>query len=303
MKNKTCLVIVGPTAVGKTSIAVELAQHYGTEIISADSRQCYKELNIGVAKPSPEQLQKVRHWFINSHSILEEVNAKAFEGYALQKANEIFSKRDVAVMVGGTGLYIKAFCKGMDELPEIDNEIRKTILAKYDEQGMQWLQEEVKRTDPAFFVKGEIKNPQRMMRALEVKLATGKSITDFHLHTKKEREFNIITLGLETSKAQLHQHINSRVDAMMANGLLDEVRHLQSARHLNALQTVGYKELFEYLDGKISLDTAVEQIKTNTRQYAKRQLTWFKRDKSIMWFDSLNGLPQVFETIQRSLPV
>ena len=302
MKNKTCLVIVGPTAVGKTSIAVELAQHYGTEIISADSRQCYKELNIGVAKPSPEQLQKVRHWFINSHSILEEVNAKAFEGYALQKVNEIFSKRDVAVMVGGTGLYIKAFCEGLDDLPEINSDIRKAILAKYEAEGMEWLQEEVKQTDPEFFARGEMKNPQRMMRALEVKLSAGRSIRDFHSGTKKEREFNIITLGLELPKAQLHQHINSRVDAMMTNGLLGEVQHLAGARHLNALQTVGYKELFEYFDGKVSLDTAIEQIKINTRHYSKRQLTWFKRDKSITWFDPLAGLQPMLEIIQRSLP-
>ncbi len=285
MKNKTCLVIVGPTAVGKTSVAIELSQHYNTQIISADSRQCYKELNIGVAKPSEEYLQRIKHWFINSHSIQEEVNAKVFEKYALQQINEIFKDHQIAVMVGGTGLYIKTFCDGMDEIPEVDNEVKKTIATNYSRGGLEWVTQQVKKNDPVYFSKGEIKNPQRMMRALEVMLSTGRSILDFQLHNKKKRDFNVIKIGLELPKEQLHQNINHRVDDMMNNGLLAEVKSLFSFKHLNALQTVGYKELFDHLEEKISLDEAIEQIKINTRQYAKRQITWFKKDKEITWFN------------------
>ena len=285
MRNKTCVIIVGPTAVGKTSLAIELAQHFNTQIISADSRQCYKELNIGVAKPSPGQLQKVKHYFINSHSIQDEVNAKVFEEYSLLKANEIFKQNDIAVMVGGTGLYIKAFCEGMDEVPVVDAEMKKVIITNYNNGGLEWLRDEVKKTDPIFFYKGEIKNPQRMMRALEVKLSTGRSIIDFQSHKKKERDFKIIKIGLQLPKEELHQNINNRIEDMMNNGLLDEVKSLSSFKNLNALQTVGYKELFDHLEGKLTLDKAIEQIKTNTRQYAKRQITWFKKDKDVRWYN------------------
>ena len=285
MRNKTCVIIVGPTAVGKTSLAIELAQHFNTQIISADSRQCYKELNIGVAKPSPGQLQKVKHYFINSHSIQDEVNAKVFEEYSLLKANEIFKQNDIAVMVGGTGLYIKAFCEGMDEVPVVDAEMKKVIITNYNNGGLEWLRDEVKKTDPIFFYKGEIKNPQRMMRALEVKLSTGRSIIDFQSHKKKERDFKIIKIGLQLPKEELHQNINNRIEDMMNNGLLDEVKSLSAFKNLNALQTVGYKELFDHLDGNISLDEAIEKIKLNTRRYAKRQLTWFqKKGRKVTWF-------------------
>ena len=286
MKNKTCVIIVGPTAVGKTSVAIALAQHFQAKIISADSRQCFRELNIGLAKPSAEQLQKVEHHFINSHSIHDEVNAKVFEEYSLQKVNDIFKENDVVVMVGGTGLYVKAFCEGMDDLPVIDNEIRKTIVTNYNNGGIEWLSNEVKKNDSLFFSKGEIKNPQRMMRALEVKFSTGKSIIEFQSHKKKKRDFKIIKLGLELPKEELHKNINNRVDEMMNSGLLNEVKSLSSYKNLNALQTVGYKELFDHLDGKISLDDAVERIKINTRQYAKRQMTWFRKDKDIKWLSA-----------------
>jgi len=285
MRNKTCVIIVGPTAVGKTSLAIELAQHFNTQIISADSRQCYKELNIGVAKPSPGQLQKVKHYFINSHSIQDEVNAKVFEEYSLLKANEIFKQNDIAVMVGGTGLYIKAFCEGMDEVPVVDAEMKKVIITNYNNGGLEWLRDEVKKTDPIFFYKGEIKNPQRMMRALEVKLSTGRSIIDFQSHKKKERDFKIIKIGLQLPKEELHQNINNRIEDMMNNGLLDEVKSLSSFKNLNALQTVGYKELFDHLEGNLSLDDVIERIKINTRQYAKRQMTWFKKDKDVRWYN------------------
>lgn len=281
--NKTCIVIVGPTAVGKTSIAIQLAQHFNTQIISADSRQCFKELNIGVAKPSPEELQLVKHYFINSHSIKDEVNTSVFEKYALEKVKQIFENRDVAIVVGGTGLYVKTFCYGIDEVPVIDTAIREKIMEDYKWEGLAWLQKQIEENDPLYFAKGEMKNPQRMMRALEVKLSTGKSIIEFHTQPKKQRDFNIIQIGLELPKEQLHKNINSRVDIMMKDGLLEEVKSLQPFKKLNALQTVGYRELFGYLDEDLSLEDAVEIIKINTRQYAKRQMTWFKKDENVKW--------------------
>lgn len=291
---KTCIVIAGPTAVGKTSFAIQLAQQLNTEIISADSRQCFKELNIGVAKPSAKELQAVKHYFINSHSITEEVNAVVFEQYALKKINKIFEQHDTGVIVGGTGLYIKAFCEGIDALPEIEAAVRERIIKLYEENGIAWLQDEVKKKDPAYFAKGEIKNPQRLMRALEVKLSSGRSITEFQTQQKKQRDFNIVKIGLELPKEQLVQNINSRVDIMMEEGLLEEVKQLKQYQQLNALQTVGYKELFDYLDKKLSINEAVERIKINTRQYAKRQMTWFKKDAGIKWLINnppLSALP------------
>jgi tRNA dimethylallyltransferase len=281
--NKTCIVIVGPTAVGKTSLAVKTAQHFQTKIISADSRQCFKELNIGVAKPSDEELEAVEHFFINSHSIHDNVNAAVFEQYALQKVNEIFRNNDVAVLVGGTGLYINAFCNGIDEVPVIDPMIRKEILASYEKEGLEWLQKQVEKNDPVYFAKGETKNPQRLMRALEVKLSTGRSIMVFQTQQKKQRDFDIIKIGLQLPKEQLYKNINNRVDAMIKAGLADEVKELERYKKLNALQTVGYRELFGYLSGSLSLADAVEMIKINTRQYAKRQMTWFRRDAEIKW--------------------
>lgn len=281
--NKTCIIICGPTAVGKTSFAIKLAKHFNTAIISADSRQCFKELNIGVAKPSAAELNSVKHYFINSHSIHEDVNAASFEQYALKAADNIFQHNDVAVMVGGTGLYIRAFCEGMDELPVIDPAIREKLVRGYESNGLAWLQHEAKEQDPVYFQQGETKNPQRLMRALEVKLSTGKSIIEFQTRQKKARPFNIIKTGLQLPKEQLHQNINSRVDMMMQEGLLEEVRSLLPLKQLNALQTVGYKELFSYLGGEISLEAAVDLIKKNTRQYAKRQITWFKKDEATNW--------------------
>jgi len=283
-REKTAIIIAGPTGVGKTSLAIQLALHLQTEIISADSRQCFKELNIGVARPSTEELKKVNHYFIASHSIHDNVNAGTFEQCALQKAGEIFQTHDTVVMVGGTGLYIKAFCDGLDEIPAIDPIIRENIINTYDKNGLEWLQAEIKIKDPEFFKTGEIQNPQRMMRALEVVESTGDSILSFRKSGKIKRDFNITKIGLELSKEELHRNINTRVDKMMGAGLLDEVKQLLPYKNLNALQTVGYAELFYHLDGKISLHDAIELIKQNTRQYAKRQMTWFKKDKEISWY-------------------
>ena len=285
-KQKTVIIICGPTAVGKTAAAIALAKYFQTEIISADSRQCFKELRIGVARPSDEELREVPHHFIASHSINENINAAFFEQYALRKVNELFKDHDVIVIVGGTGLYIKAFSEGLDEIPPIDETIRKSISENYEEHGLSWLQEEVRRKDLEFFKVGEIQNPQRMMRALEVVESTGQSILSFRKNKKIKRPFNIVKIGLELPKEELHLNINSRVDKMIEDGLIEEVRSLQGYRDVNALQTVGYSEIFEHLDRKISLEAAIEEIKKNTRQYAKRQMTWFKKDKEINWVNA-----------------
>jgi tRNA dimethylallyltransferase len=294
--DKTCIVIVGPTAAGKTSLAVLVAQYFQTKIISADSRQCFKELNIGVAKPSAEELSLVEHYFISSHSINDEMNTAVFEQYALQKANDIFKERDIAVVVGGTGLYVKTFCSGIDEVPVINPEIREQIIANFEWEGMDWLQKQVAKHDPFYFAKGEIKNPQRLMRALEVKLSTGRSIMVFQTQQKKKRDFNIITIGLELPREQLYKNINRRVDTMISAGLVEEVKSLLPYKKLNALQTVGYREIFGHLAGDLSLEDAVEIIKLNTRQYAKRQMTWFNKDKDVKWCEP--DLEKVMELIK-----
>ena len=291
-QNKTAIIICGPTAVGKTAVAIQIAKHLGTEIISADSRQCFKELNIGVARPTEKELQTVPHHFMASHSVNEEVTAVGFEQYALEKIEFLFKKNNVVVLVGGTGLYIKAFEDGLDLIPEINVNIRREIVTNYENLGINWLQQELREKDPVFFKGGEIQNPQRMMRALEVINATGQSILSFRNGKKANRNFRIIKIGLELPKEILHLRIQERVDKMMEQGLLDEVKNMIPYRKRNALQTVGYAELFDYLEGKTELKLAVELIKTHTRQYAKRQMTWFKKDKNIQWFgpDELNAM-------------
>jgi tRNA dimethylallyltransferase len=285
MTNKTVIIIVGPTAAGKTAAAIRLAQQLQTQtkIISADSRQCYRELNIGVAKPSPSELSAVPHYFIDSHSITETVNAAIYEKLALGWTDEIFAHSNHVVMVGGTGLYIKAFAEGLDEIPPADESIRLHLQQQYEVLGIAWLQQEILKYDPDYYSSGEIQNPQRLMRALEVRLTTGQSILSFRSSGSKARPFNIKKIGIDLPKEELHKRIHNRVDRMMKDGLLKEVQNLLPYRTHNALQTVGYRELFEYLDGKVRLEVAVENIKTNTRQYAKRQLTWFRRDRSTVW--------------------
>ncbi|MGQ0740289.1 MAG: tRNA (adenosine(37)-N6)-dimethylallyltransferase MiaA [Bacteroidota bacterium] len=290
-QKKTVIIICGPTAVGKTTVAIQLTKHFKTEIISADSRQCFKELNIGVARPSEEELAAVKHHFIASHSIHEEITAATFEQYALQKTKELIEEHDIIIMAGGTGLYIKAFCEGLDEIPELKPGVRSLIVEKYRQNGLTWLQDEIRNRDPGFFAAGEIQNPQRMMRALEVLESTGRSILSFRKGAKAERDFNIIKIGLELPKEELRRNINARVDAMIKAGLADEVKSLSAFKNLNALQTVGYAELFDHFAGKLSLPEAIEQIKVHTRQYAKKQMTWFRKDKDIRWFapGDING--------------
>jgi len=283
LSNHTVYIIVGPTAVGKTSFAISLAQHLKTEIISADARQCYAELSIGVARPSLEELSKVPHHFIASHSVNETVNAQVFENYALAKADELFKTHHSAVMVGGTGLYIKAFCEGLDLIPAIDPAIREDIIKQYEKLGLRWLQKEVSVKDPMYWAKGEQQNPQRLMRALEVMLGTGASIVSFQIKNKITRPFNIVKVGLELPRAQLYERINQRVISMVENGLESEVRNLLPQNHLNALQTVGYSEWMPYFEGNLSKEKVIENIQQNTRHYAKRQMTWFKKDSEITW--------------------
>ena len=284
MSNHTVYIIVGPTAVGKTSFAISLAQHLQTEIISADARQCYAELNIGVARPSLEELSQVPHHFIASHSVNDTINAQVFENYALAKTDEIFKTHQSVVMVGGTGLYIKAFSEGLDMIPDIDPAIRAHIIAQYDKLGLRWLQKEVSVKDPLYFAKGEQQNPQRLMRALEVMLGTGASIVSFQIKNKITRPFNIVKVGLELPRAQLYEKINQRVLTMVDNGLEQEVRNLAPHFHLNALQTVGYSEWMPYFEGEILKEKVIENIQQNTRHYAKRQMTWFKKDPDITWY-------------------
>ena len=295
---KTVLIIAGATAVGKTSVAIQIAKHFDTEIISADSRQCFKELNIGVARPSVKELASVPHHFIASHSVQNKVDAVVFEKYALDKLESIFKSHSLAVLVGGTGLYIKAFCEGMDEMPEIAEPIRQQIINNYEQKGIEWLQEQLKNKDPEYYATGEMKNPQRMMRALEIFEATGNSILRLRSGNKIKRDFNIIKIGLELPKEELQRNINTRVDKMIENGLVNEVESLNGFRNLNALQTVGYSELFDYADRKSSLESAIEKIKTNTRHYAKRQMTWFKKDEAINWFHP-SAIKEMIEFIQK----
>ena len=288
MKN-TVVVLAGPTAVGKTAMAIRLAEKLGTEIISADSRQCYRELTIGTAKPDAAELQAVSHYFINSHSITEEVNAAMYEQLALRYADEIFSRQPIAVVTGGTGLYIRAFLEGMDVMPPIPENLRQQLRKTYEEKGLSWLQSTLQEKDPAFYAVAETQNPHRLLRALEVLEATGRSIAVFRSGARRQRDFNVVKIGLQLPKELLHQNIHTRVDRMMKSGLEEEVRSVAAFRDHNALRTVGYAEIFDYFDGKRSLPQATDAIKTHTRQYAKRQLTWFRRDADMQWFDAREG--------------
>jgi len=286
MSLKTVIIITGPTASGKTELAMELARQFQTSIISADSRQCFRELNIGVAKPSREQLAEIRHAFINSHSIREDVNAAVFESLAMAFCDEVFETRDVVVMSGGTGLYIKAFREGLDEIPIVDEGIRKKIQSSYLDHGLDWLKESIRDLDPLFYASGEMANPQRMMRALEVVQSTGQSIISFRIRQKKQRPFRILEFGISLPRKELYKRIDARVDIMMDQGLLDEAVSLLPDQHLNALQTVGYTELFGYLQGKSRLQESIAMIKQNTRHYAKRQITWMNKSENLVWLET-----------------
>ena len=281
---KYLIVVVGPTAIGKTSKAIEIAKHYNCEIISCDSRQFYHEMQIGTAAPSLSELASVKHHFIHTKSILDRYTVGDFERDAIDTLNELYKKSDYAVMVGGSGLYVDAVLFGMDEFPEIDPLVRIQIRKLYEKEGIKYLQEELQKLDPIQYEVIEKENPQRLMRALEVCIQTGLPYSNFLTKNTKKRNFVPIVIGLEAERSLVYERINQRVDLMLENGLLEEVKSLQEHKDINALQTVGYKELFAFLTDEYSWDFAVETIKRNTRRYAKRQLTWFKKNDYTKWF-------------------
>ncbi len=276
MKKNTLIVIGGPTASGKTALAIEKALEFKTEIISFDSRQFYKEMSIGTAKPTAEELSKVKHHFIDTISIEEEWNAGIYERKAIEKLNELFLENEYVVAVGGSGLYLNALLYGFDELPDKDENLRKELQEELEEKGIEFLQEKIKNLDLEYFEKGEIKNPHRLMRAIEVSIISGKPYSSLKKLGTIERNFDYKIYMIQHEREKLYERINLRVDQMINDGLVEEVKSLLPYRNHNALQTVGYKEIFEYLDGKSALEEAIEKVKQNTRRYAKRQITWFK---------------------------
>ena len=271
---------------GKTAVAIQVAQRLGTAVISADSRQCYKEMSIGTAKPAIDELNTVPHYFIDAFSISDFLSAADYESLSLGYLDEIFSKHDTAVVCGGTGLYIKALCEGLDAMPAVDEAIAAEVDNTYAREGLSWLQQAVQTEDTAFFAQGEIHNPARMIRALSFIRTTGKSIVEYRSGSKKQRDFKVVKAGLQLPRELLYERINKRVDDMMAIGLLAEAEGLYPYKENKNLQTVGYTELFDYMDGKNTLPEAIEKIKQHTRNYAKRQMTWFTKDKDIVWLSA-----------------
>lgn len=284
MSSQTLLVVVGPTAIGKTDIAIEVALRLGTEIILCDSRQIYREMRIGTARPSEEKLAAVKHHFISAISIMEYYNASMFELAVLDLLADLFRKHEIVIMTGGSGLYADAVCKGIDDLPTIEPEIRENLLKRLSFEGIMSLRHELLKIDPEYCRTADIRNPKRILKALEVFYMTGQPYSQFLTKKNKTRDFKIVKIGLNRDRKELYDIIDKRVDLMLQNGLVEEARSLYDARNMNALNTVGYKELFDYFEGKYSLEKAVELIKQNTRRFAKRQISWFARDKEIAWF-------------------
>lgn len=288
----TLLVLLGPTGVGKTSISLNLAKHFGAPIISSDSRQFYKELQIGTAAPTAEELAMAKHYFVGTHSIFDNYNAGQFEADVLSLLDTLFHDHPVVMLVGGSMMYIDAVCNGMDDIPTVDEGIRTYWQNIYTEHGLEFIQEELKRLDPVHYHQVDLQNQKRVLHALEICSQTGKPYSDLRTGERKKRNFNIIKIGLNRPRPELYERINQRVDVMMENGLLKEASQFYACKHLNTLNTVGYKELYEYLDGKCTLPEAVQKIKQDSRRYAKRQMTWFNRDQEIAWFhpDDFSGL-------------
>tara|TARA_Y100000589_G_C27095811_1_gene605874 strand:+ start:351 stop:1256 length:906 start_codon:yes stop_codon:yes gene_type:complete len=286
MKSKTLWIVLGPTGIGKTKLAIDIALFFNSEIISCDSRQFYKELNIGTAVPDKEDLNIIKHHFIQHKSIHDKYSVYDFEKDAIKKINYLFKKYNDLVMVGGSGLYIDAICNGIDKIPNIKNEIREKINAKFKNNGLKWLQNEVKIKDLKYYNLIDHKNPRRLIRFLEVFEQTGKNISSFYNKLKKNRPFKIKYIGLKTPREDLYKRINTRVDKMIRLGLVEEVKSLVKYKDLNALQTVGYKEIFRYFDGKNDLSSSIDDIKQNSRKYAKRQLTWMKRYNKAKWYNN-----------------
>ena len=301
------ITIIGPTAIGKTALSIALAQHFGCDIISCDSRQFFKEMKIGTAVPSDIELAAAPHHFIQNKSIFESYSVGDFEQEALTKLDELFQKNNIQIMVGGSGLYVDAVLKGFDDFPDIDNSVRDEINAKFDSLGIEYLQEQLQKLDSEYYTKlstenpQTLQNPQRMKRFVEVCIGSRKPYSSFIGKRKNVRNFTPIIIGLEADREIMYNRINQRVDIMLNEGLLAEAQSLFPNKHLNALQTVGYRELFDYFDGKTTLDLATEQIKMNTRRFAKRQITWFKRTENVSWFDYLTDRKEIITTIESKI--
>lgn len=297
--SKYLISVVGPTAIGKTALSIKLAQHFKTDILSADSRQFYKEMSIGTAAPTKEELNTVKHHFIHHKSIQEDYNVGAFEKDALKTLNELFKSHNILIMVGGSGLYLNAITKGLDDFPEVESHIRKQLNEDFKIKGISYLQEKLKSLDLKSYNTVAIDNPQRVIRALEICLGTGKPYSSFLNKSKVDRPFKTITIGLTAERDIIYNRINQRVDMMIQDGLLEEATGLYPYKTLNALNTVGYKELFHFFDGSWTLDFAISEIKKNSRRFAKRQLTWFRKDRNILWFDYLTEVHQIISELNK----
>lgn len=294
---KKLIVIVGPTAVGKTALAIRVAKEFHTEIVSADSRQIYRELTIGTAKPTEAELKEIPHHFINSHSISQDYDAARFGEEALLKIYSLFETHENVVVCGGSGLYIKALLEGFDDIPEVPDAIRDLLIEEFEAKGLLWLQNKMRELDPEHFKTIDQKNPMRLMRALEVKMATGKSIASFQKKVTKNLPFSVVKIGLELERTKLYERIDTRMDEMITAGLFEEAKQLYPFKDKNALQTVGYQEIVDFMDGKYDREEAIRLLKRNSRRYAKRQLTWFKRDEQINWFKPEDSV-RIVEHIQ-----
>ena len=280
----TLIVLIGPTGIGKTDLSLNIAEHYNTEIISADSRQLYADLKIGTAAPTPEQLARVKHHFVGTLQLTDYYSAAQYEAEVMKKLDELFKRHNVIVLTGGSMMYVDAVCKGIDDIPTVDEETRKTLMQHYENVGLERLCAELKILDPEYYDIVDKKNPKRVIHALEICYMTGQTYTSFRTSQTKERPFNIIKVGLRREREELYARINKRVDIMMEDGLLEEAKSVYQYKDLNSLNTVGYKEMFKYLDGEWELPFAIEKIKQNSRIYSRKKVTWFKRDTDITWF-------------------
>ena len=283
MKKPVLIVLIGPTGVGKTELSLSIAEHYHTSIISSDSRQLYKDLKIGTA-PTPAQLARVPHYFVGTLELTDYYSAAQYETEVLKKLDELFQTHPVVVMTGGSMMYVDAVCKGIDDIPTVDKETRELMIHRYETEGLEALCAELRLLDPEYYRIVDLKNPKRGIHALEICYMTGKTYTSFRTRTQKERPFQIVKVGLTRDREELYQRINQRVDEMMKEGLLEEAKRVYPYKQLNSLNTVGYKEIFKYLDGEWELPFAIEKIKQNSRIYSRKQMTWFKRDSEITWF-------------------
>ena len=295
--------ILGPTAIGKTSLSIKIANYYQTEIISADSRQFYKEMKIGTAVPEIEELKAAPHHFIQHISVENDYSVGDFEKQAIQKLEDLFKEKQLVVMVGGSGLYIKAVTEGLDDFPDVDPEIRQNLNSHLEKDGIDWLQKKLFVLDPEYYKNADVQNPHRLIRALEICIATGKPFSSFLNQDKENRNFKTINIGLTADREMIYERINQRVDIMIENGLVEEAKALYPQRNLNALNTVGYKELFKYFDGDWDLETAISEIKKNTRRFAKRQLTWFRKDDTIKWFEYNQNPEDIFDYIDSQINI